>query len=101
MNANKNRFEKTSKKVTGKPLRVNNRTLIPIVEMTYLTRNQEKDLTLENLKFLGLLISPLAFVLVEDDREWVLPIQNEKIHLEQLIEVIPTLENEILEARKL
>jgi uncharacterized spore protein YtfJ len=93
------KFGKTSMKVTGKPIKLNNRILLPIVERTNFTNNQADDAPPGKPIFLGLLINPLAFVLIEDEGEWLLPVQDEKLTLCQLKEEIPNLAAEILEAR--
>ena len=93
------KFGKTSRKVTGKIIRLNNRILIPIIERTNFTSNQADDAFLGKPIFLGLLINPLAFVLIEDEGEWLLPVQDDKLTLDQLKEEIPNLAKEILEAR--
>ena len=92
---------KKTKKNTGKPIRLNNRTLIPIIESTYFTSNQAEGATSGKPNFLGLHIHPLAFVLVENEGEWLLPVQDEKLTLGRLVEEIPNLAKEILEARAL
>lgn len=92
---------KTSRKVTGKLIRLNNRTLIPIIERTIFTSNQADDAPSGKPIFLGLHINPLSFVLIEDGGEWLLPVQDEKLTLGQLKEEIPNLAKEILRARTL
>ena len=95
------KFGKTSRKVAGKPIRLNNRILIPIIERTNFTTNQEDDASPGKPIYLGLIINPLAFVLIEDEGEWLLQVQDEELTLGQLKEEIPHLTKEIHKARNL
>jgi uncharacterized spore protein YtfJ len=94
-----NKIEKTSKIVTGKQIQVSEKTLIPIIKITNLSRRQGIDVTPEKPDFIGFHITPLALVLVDQHGEWVLPVQEEKITLSSLKEKIPDLEEKIMHAR--
>ena len=92
-------IEKTSKNVVGKPIRVGERTLIPIITLSALSRRLGTSRSSKKSQFIGFLITPQAFVIVDNQGEQVLPIQEKDIALSHLIAHTPGLVDKIKETR--
>lgn len=92
-------IEKTSEKVVGNTINVGERKLIPIIEKTYFSVNKGKSTSPRNPKILAFRVKPIAFIVVEDHRQTVLPIEEEKITISWLLDEIPELAGKIREAK--
>jgi len=69
--------------VIREALKIGDRTLYPVIQvLTLKTKGQN---------FFGAWISPLAIVVVEPTQEYVIPLTDETITLEQILEMVPSL----------
>ena len=66
--------------VVGKALKIDDRTLYPIIRISILKK--------EERNFFGTWISPLAMVVVEPAEEYVIPLTDEDIDHEQLLQMV-------------
>jgi len=66
--------------VIGKALKIDDRTLYPIIQISTLKRKKKN--------FIGAWISPLAIVIAEPTKEYVIPLTDEDIDHGQLLDFL-------------
>lgn len=66
---------KILKKLTGKPIIVGERTLIPIIELSTFARNISVGKKTEELVITGVTVTPISVKVIEGEEEWILHIQ--------------------------
>ena len=92
-------IEKTSIQVAGRPIQVDERTLIPIITLSTFSSRLGTSGSPQKPRFIGFLVTPQAFVVVDPQGERALPIQEKDISLSHLVEDTPGLSDKIKEAR--
>jgi uncharacterized spore protein YtfJ len=92
--------EKTSENLVGKPIQVGERTLIPIITLSCFYNKLGTRRSGKSPQAGGFLITPLAFVVIDPQCEWVLPIQEKEISMSYLTKDVPGLADKIKEARE-
>lgn len=92
--------EKTSENMVGKPIKVCERTLIPVITVSCFFSRLGASGRSKVPQFIGSLVTPLAFVVVDPQGERVLPLQGKEISLSYLIDDVPGLADKIKEARE-
>lgn len=65
---------KILKKITGKPLIVGERTLIPKIELSTFSRNISVGKKTEELTISVVTITPISVKVIEGEEEWILQI---------------------------
>jgi len=68
--------------VVGEALKIGDRTLYPVIQVSTLNRKGKN--------FFGW-VSPLAIAVVEPTQKYVIPLTDETITLEQILEMVPSL----------
>jgi hypothetical protein len=66
--------------VIGQPLKIGDRTLYPVIIVSTLNTKERS--------FSGAWISPLAMVVVEPTQKYAVPLTDEPIDLEQILELV-------------
>lgn len=89
--------------VVGEALKIGDRTLYPVIKV--LTLNMEgptsaglfKPMVTSqgNLDFFAVWVSPIAIVVVEPAQNYAIPLTEETITLEQILEMVPSLREKI------
>lgn len=71
----------------GEVLKIGDRTLYPVIQVSALNRKRKG--------FFGVWVSPLAMVVVEPTRKYVISLISETITLDQLLEMVPSLKEKL------
>jgi len=80
-------IEKKTDIVIGEALKIGNRTLYPVVQVS--TLNVKKGV------FIGGCVLPIAIVIVEPTLEYVISLTEEKLTLEKLFQIAPSFKEKI------
>ena len=64
------------KRITGKPVIIGDRTLIPTIELSTYVRNISIEKNSEELTITGVTVTPVSVKLIEGEEEWTLHIPN-------------------------
>ncbi|MCP8304114.1 MAG: hypothetical protein H3Z50_01375 [archaeon] len=78
--------------VVGEALKIGDRTLYPVIRVSTIKREGEG--------FFGAWVSPLAMVVVEPAQEYAIPLTDETITLEKLLEMVPSLKEEMKKVQR-
>lgn len=76
----------------GEALKIGDRTLYPVIQVSTLNRKGQN--------FFGAWVSPLAMVVVEPTQEYAIPLTDETITLEQLLEMVPSLKEKMKKVQR-
>jgi protein involved in sex pheromone biosynthesis len=93
-------LEENFTKIVGEPIYVGNRGLIPIIEYYTYLRNVESDKLKLKTMVTGFTLESIAFFVVEDGKEWVLPVNTKNTELSYYLEEIPELIEKLQETRE-
>lgn len=66
---------KVVKKISGEPIGVGDRTLIPLIEYSAYARNIKLEDKSEKLVVTGVTVTPISVKVIEGKKEWILQIQ--------------------------
>ncbi|MCP8311205.1 MAG: hypothetical protein L6N95_01965 [Candidatus Methylarchaceae archaeon HK01B] len=78
--------------VVGEALKIGDRTLYPVIRVVTINREGEG--------FFGVWVSPLAMVVIEPAQEYALPLTEETVTLEKLLEIVPSLKEDIKKVQR-
>ena len=63
---------KVSKKIVGKPISVDERTLIPIIELSTFMRKFNMGKKSEEIVITGVTVTPISIKIIQGEKEWIL-----------------------------
>ncbi len=77
----------------GKTIKIDGKTIYPVIQTSSTLSREEKT-------SFGAWISPVAIVIVERTRKYVIPLTEKTFTLDQLLETIPALKEKLVGASK-
>lgn len=92
-------LETTHIKKSGAPLYIGEKGMIPIIEIIISSKSKENDKSLTAINLMGFNVEATAFIVVEGNEEWILPVRTSNTDFQYYLDEVQELRNKLQEVR--